>query len=45
MSIGSGIALAGFLIAFVWAATESDNIAAGVVIIGGIAVLIAKGRP
>ena len=37
MTLGSGIALAGFLAAFVYACTISENVAAGVVIFGGIA--------
>jgi hypothetical protein len=37
MSIGGGIAVAGWFIAFVWACTVSENTAAGVVI-GGIIV-------
>lgn len=34
MSTGAGIALAGWFIAFVWACTVSENVAAGVVIFG-----------
>jgi hypothetical protein len=41
MSIGAGIAIAGFLVAFVWAASISENMAAGVVIFGGLAALVA----
>jgi hypothetical protein len=37
MSIGSGIALAGWFIAFVWACTVSENVAAGIVISGIVA--------
>lgn len=37
MSIGAGIAVAGWFIAFVWAASVSENIAAGVIVFGLIA--------
>ena len=44
MTIGSGIAVAGFLLAFVWASTISENVAAGVVIFGGLAFLSHIGK-
>jgi hypothetical protein len=43
MSVGSGIAVAGWFLAFVWACSISTNTAAGVVIFGlilaGVVVL------
>lgn len=43
MSIGAGVAIAGWFIAFVWASTVSPNTAAGVVL-GGIIVACALRR-
>lgn len=34
MSLGAGIAVAAWFLAFVWACSVSDNTAAGVVILG-----------
>lgn len=41
MSIGGGIALAGFLLAFVWGVSISENTAAGVVVLGAIGAFVA----
>ena len=43
MTIGSGIAVAGWLIAFVWACTVSENTVAGVVI-AGVLIAVAHHR-
>jgi hypothetical protein len=42
MSVGSGIAAAGWLLAFVWACSVSQNTAAGVVI-SGICIIVFVG--
>lgn len=36
MSIGSGIAIAGWFLAFVWGCTVSENVAGGLVLFGAI---------
>jgi hypothetical protein len=41
MTIGSGIAAAGFLLAFVWGCSVSQNVAAGVVVFGVVIALFA----
>jgi hypothetical protein len=46
VTIGSGIAVAGFLIAFVWGCSVSQNVAVGVVIFGAMIAffVVLKGR-
>ena len=43
MSAGTGIAVAGWFLAFVWACTVSENTAAGVVVFGVIAAGMVVG--
>lgn len=42
MSIGAGLAIAGWFLAFVWACSVSENTAAGVVILGIIVAVTVK---